>query len=49
MAPAKVGEKVVIEAEVLKRDKRLVFTTVNLKRKIDNQFIAQGRHTKAFI
>ncbi|CAL8293575.1 unnamed protein product [Merluccius merluccius] len=46
MNAAKVGEDVLITAQVLKEGKTLAFATVDLINKSTGKFIAQGRHTK---
>ncbi|XP_003927347.3 acyl-coenzyme A thioesterase 13 [Saimiri boliviensis] len=46
MSPAKLGEVVVITAQVLKQGKTLAFTSVDLTNKATGKLIAQGRHTK---
>uniref|UniRef100_A0A8B9LKJ7 Acyl-coenzyme A thioesterase 13 n=1 Tax=Astyanax mexicanus TaxID=7994 RepID=A0A8B9LKJ7_ASTMX len=46
MTAAKVGEDVVITAQVLKEGRTLAFTTVDLINKANGKLIAQGRHTK---
>lgn len=46
MNAAKVGEDIVITAQVLKQGRTLAFTTVDLINKANGKLIAQGRHTK---
>lgn len=46
MNAAKVGEDVLITAQVLKQGKTLAFATVDLTSKVTGKIIAQGRHTK---
>ncbi|XP_032078561.1 acyl-coenzyme A thioesterase 13 [Thamnophis elegans] len=46
MSSAKIGEEILITAEVLKQGKSLGFANVNLTDKITGRLIAQGRHTK---
>ncbi|KAJ0003343.1 hypothetical protein NQD34_008441 [Periophthalmus magnuspinnatus] len=46
MNAAKVGEDVLITAQVLKQGKTLAFATVDLTNKASGKIIAQGRHTK---
>lgn len=43
---AKVGEDVLITAQVLKQGKSLAFATVDLTSKATGKLLAQGRHTK---
>uniref|UniRef100_A0A3Q3MH75 Acyl-coenzyme A thioesterase 13 n=1 Tax=Mastacembelus armatus TaxID=205130 RepID=A0A3Q3MH75_9TELE len=43
---AKIGEDVLITAQVLKRGRTLAFATVDLTNKDTGKLIAQGRHTK---
>ncbi|XP_061912572.1 acyl-coenzyme A thioesterase 13 [Entelurus aequoreus] len=46
MNAAKIGEDVLITAEVLKQGRTLAFATVDLTNKVTGKLIAQGRHTK---
>ncbi|KAJ8273277.1 hypothetical protein GJAV_G00099710 [Gymnothorax javanicus] len=46
MNAAKLGEDVLITAEVLKQGRTLAFATVDLTSKASGRLIAQGRHTK---
>lgn len=46
MNAAKIGEDVLITAQVLKQGKTLAFATVDLTSKVTGKLIAQGRHTK---
>ncbi|CAL9691501.1 unnamed protein product [Knipowitschia caucasica] len=46
MNAAKIGEDVLITAQVLKQGKTLAFATVDLTSKATGKLIAQGRHTK---
>ncbi|XP_022602958.1 acyl-coenzyme A thioesterase 13 [Seriola lalandi dorsalis] len=46
MNAAKMGEDVVITAQVLKQGRTLAFATVDLTNKVTGKLIAQGRHTK---
>ncbi|XP_062870565.1 acyl-coenzyme A thioesterase 13 isoform X2 [Trichomycterus rosablanca] len=46
MNAAKVGEDILITAQVLKQGRSLGFTTVDLTNKATGKLIAQGRHTK---
>ncbi|XP_062266378.1 acyl-coenzyme A thioesterase 13 [Platichthys flesus] len=46
MNGAKIGEDVVITAQVLKQGRTLAFATVDLINKATGKPIAQGRHTK---
>lgn len=46
MNAAKVGEDVLITAQVLKQGRTLAFATVDLTNKSTGKLIAQGRHTK---
>ncbi|XP_042793704.1 acyl-coenzyme A thioesterase 13 isoform X2 [Panthera leo] len=46
MAPAKIGEDIVITAHVLKEGKTLAFTSVDVMKKATGKLVAQGRHTK---
>ncbi|XP_033856858.3 acyl-coenzyme A thioesterase 13 [Acipenser ruthenus] len=46
MNAAKIGEDVLITAQVLKQGKTLAFTTVDVTSKATGKLIAQGRHTK---
>ncbi|XP_055075586.2 acyl-coenzyme A thioesterase 13 [Misgurnus anguillicaudatus] len=46
MNAAKVGEDVLITAQVLKQGRTLAFATVDLTNKANGKMIAQGRHTK---
>ncbi|MEE6464778.1 hypothetical protein FKM82_006352 [Ascaphus truei] len=43
---AKIGESILITAQVLKQGKTLAFSTVDLTNKDTGKLIAQGRHTK---
>uniref|UniRef100_A0A3B4BVB0 Acyl-coenzyme A thioesterase 13 n=2 Tax=Pygocentrus nattereri TaxID=42514 RepID=A0A3B4BVB0_PYGNA len=46
MNAAKLGEDVLITAQVLKEGRTLAFATVDLINKTTGKIIAQGRHTK---
>ncbi|KAJ8402993.1 hypothetical protein AAFF_G00359090 [Aldrovandia affinis] len=46
MNAAKLGEDVLITAQVLKQGRTLAFATVDLTSKATGKLIAQGRHTK---
>ncbi|PIO38991.1 hypothetical protein AB205_0007520, partial [Aquarana catesbeiana] len=46
MNAAKIGESILITAQVLKQGKTLAFATVDLVNKDTGKIIAQGRHTK---
>ncbi|XP_058474780.1 acyl-coenzyme A thioesterase 13 [Solea solea] len=46
MNAAKIGEDVLITAQVLKQGRTLAFATVDLTNKATGKPIAQGRHTK---
>ena len=46
MNAAKLGEDILITAEVLKQGKTLAFATIDLTSKASGKLIAQGRHTK---
>ncbi|KAI4893357.1 hypothetical protein NFI96_023747 [Prochilodus magdalenae] len=46
MNAAKIGEDVLITAQVLKQGRTLAFATVDLTNKATGKIIAQGRHTK---
>ncbi|XP_074543433.1 acyl-coenzyme A thioesterase 13 [Halichoeres trimaculatus] len=46
MSAAKMGEDVLITAEVLKQGRTLAFASVDLTSKVTGKMIAQGRHTK---
>lgn len=46
MSAAKMGEDVLITAEVLKQGRTLAFASVDLTSKVTGKIIAQGRHTK---
>ncbi|XP_063779341.1 acyl-coenzyme A thioesterase 13 isoform X1 [Pseudophryne corroboree] len=46
MNAAKIGESVLITAQVLKQGRTLAFATVDLVNKETGKLIAQGRHTK---
>ncbi|XP_010214839.1 PREDICTED: acyl-coenzyme A thioesterase 13, partial [Tinamus guttatus] len=43
---AKIGEEVLITAQILKQGRNLAFATVDLTNKATGKLIAQGRHTK---
>ncbi|NXS85405.1 ACO13 thioesterase, partial [Erpornis zantholeuca] len=43
---AKIGEEILITAQILKQGKTLAFATVDLTNKATGKLIAQGRHTK---
>ena len=43
--PAAVGETIVIDAQTLRRGKRLAFLTVDIMKE-DGTLLAQGKHTK---
>jgi len=46
MNAAKIGEDILITAQVLKQGRTLAFATVDLTNKANGKLIAQGRHTK---
>ncbi|KAM9383783.1 acyl-coenzyme A thioesterase 13 [Pholidichthys leucotaenia] len=46
MNAAKLGEDILITAQVLKEGRTLAFATVDLTNKTTGKLIAQGRHTK---
>lgn len=46
MNAAKIGEDVLITAQVLKQGRTLAFASVDLTSKATGKLIAQGRHTK---
>ncbi|NP_001108254.1 acyl-CoA thioesterase 13 S homeolog [Xenopus laevis] len=46
MNAAKIGDSVLITAQVLKQGRTLAFATVDLTNKDSGKLIAQGRHTK---
>ncbi|RXN22269.1 acyl-coenzyme A thioesterase 13 [Labeo rohita] len=46
MNAAKIGDDVLITAQVLKQGRTLAFATVDLTNKANGKLIAQGRHTK---
>ncbi|KAM4539583.1 acyl-coenzyme A thioesterase 13 [Odontesthes bonariensis] len=46
MNAAKMGEDVLITAQVLKQGRTLAFATVDLTSKVTGKLLAQGRHTK---
>ncbi|KAL4629948.1 acyl-coenzyme A thioesterase 13 [Arapaima gigas] len=46
MNAAKLGEELVITAQVLKQGQMMAFATVELASKTTGKLIAQGRHTK---
>ncbi|XP_061598443.1 acyl-coenzyme A thioesterase 13 [Cololabis saira] len=46
MSAAKLGEDVLITAQVLKQGRSLAFATVDLTSKATGKLLAQGRHTK---
>ncbi|KAM8966943.1 acyl-coenzyme A thioesterase 13 [Pelodytes ibericus] len=46
MNAAKIGDSILITAEVLKQGRSLAFATVDLTDKATGKIIAQGRHTK---
>ncbi|XP_006009249.1 acyl-coenzyme A thioesterase 13 [Latimeria chalumnae] len=46
LSAAKLGEKILITAEVLKQGRSLAFTTVDVTNKATGKLIAQGKHTK---
>jgi acyl-coenzyme A thioesterase 13 len=48
LSAAKVGDKLIIEGEVMKAGRRMGFTQVTIRREEGNQVVAVGRHTKAF-
>ncbi|KAK2518377.1 Acot13 [Columba guinea] len=43
---AKIGEEILITAQILKQGRNLAFATVDLTNKASGKLIAQGRHTK---
>ncbi|MBN3295348.1 ACO13 thioesterase, partial [Amia calva] len=46
MNAAKLGDDVLITAQVLKQGRTLAFATVDITNKATGKLIAQGRHTK---
>ncbi|CAH2284492.1 Hypothetical predicted protein [Pelobates cultripes] len=46
MNAAKIGDSILITAQVLKQGRSLAFATVDLTNKVTGKMIAQGRHTK---
>ncbi|XP_041664567.1 acyl-coenzyme A thioesterase 13 [Cheilinus undulatus] len=46
MSAAKMGEDILITAQVLKQGRTLAFASVDLTNKVTGKIIAQGRHTK---
>ncbi|XP_066481006.1 acyl-coenzyme A thioesterase 13 isoform X1 [Tiliqua scincoides] len=46
MSAAKIGEEILITAEILKQGRSLAFASVDLTNKATGKLIAQGRHTK---
>ncbi|XP_053570780.1 acyl-coenzyme A thioesterase 13 [Bombina bombina] len=46
MNAAKIGDVILITAQVLKQGKSLAFATVDLTNKETGKLVAQGRHTK---
>ncbi|WAQ94722.1 ACO13-like protein [Mya arenaria] len=46
MKGAKVGEDILIDAQTLKRGRRLAFLSVDITNKADGSLLAQGKHTK---
>ena len=48
MAPAKIGDTIIVSANVIKFGNKIAFTTADLIRKKDDILIAKGVHTKAF-
>ena len=48
LAPAKMGETVILDAEVIKTGRSIAFTEATLSRKSDQVIVATGQHTKAF-
>ena len=47
LAPAPVGESILIDATVLKTGRTLAFVSVDLRREFDGALLVQGRMTKA--
>ncbi|KFZ64967.1 Acyl-coenzyme A thioesterase 13, partial [Podiceps cristatus] len=43
---AKIGEEILITAQILKQGRNIAFATVDLTNKATGKLIAQGRHTK---
>ncbi|XP_053874297.1 acyl-coenzyme A thioesterase 13 isoform X1 [Malaclemys terrapin pileata] len=46
MSAAKIGEEILITAQILKQGRRLAFASVDVTNKATGKFVAQGRHTK---
>ncbi|KAF7245106.1 Acyl-coenzyme A thioesterase 13 [Varanus komodoensis] len=46
MSAAKIGEEILITAEILKQGRSMAFASVDLTNKATGKLIAQGRHTK---
>ncbi|KAL4002949.1 putative esterase F42H10.6 [Acanthocheilonema viteae] len=49
LLPVKLGETIEIEAKVLKIGRNIAFTEAEFRRKSDNQIVAKGKHTIAFV
>jgi len=43
---AKIGEEILITAQILKQGRNIAFATVDLTNKATGKLVAQGRHTK---
>lgn len=48
LAAAKLGETIILDAEVIRSGRSIAFTKADLYRKADNTPIATALHTKAF-
>lgn len=46
MSAAKIGEEILITAQILKQGRSLAFASVDVTNKATGKFVAQGRHTK---
>ncbi|XP_020637231.3 acyl-coenzyme A thioesterase 13 [Pogona vitticeps] len=46
VSAAKIGEEILITAEILKQGRSLAFASVDVTNKATGKLIAQGRHTK---
>ncbi|VDN19220.1 unnamed protein product [Gongylonema pulchrum] len=49
LLPVKLGEKIVVEATVLKIGRNIAFTEAEFRRKDDGRIVAKGKHTIAFV
>ncbi|XP_032655427.1 acyl-coenzyme A thioesterase 13 isoform X1 [Chelonoidis abingdonii] len=46
MSAAKIGEEILITAQILKQGRSMAFASVDVTNKETGKFVAQGRHTK---